>query len=98
VKIVELEYMNDEQQPITVRVMDARYDASNCTGDIYTTLQACEHKEFEVHMPDDAILYIKKWKTLVMLSYREQTAPQPNVPPVELPQDALDALKDVFQE
>lgn len=95
---MKLHYMNDERQPIVVRVMDARYDPSTGKGDLFVTLQPAEAREFEVVLPPNSILWVKKWPTMVMLSYREQTAPQPEVPPVELPQGALDALNEVFQE
>jgi len=91
-------YMNDERQPITVRVMDARYDPTTGKGDSFTVLQPAEAREFEVVLPPNSVLWVKKWPTMVMLSYHEQTAPQPDVPPAELPQDALDALNEVFQK
>ncbi len=74
-KIVKFGYMNDEHEPIIIKVLDSRYDAFTSTGDFYVTLKPCEYKEFEIHMPDDAILYVKKWPSMVMLSYYEQTVP-----------------------
>ena len=75
-KIVKVGYMNDEQKDIMVRTLDLRYDCVAGTGDSYVTLQSCEYREFEVHIPDDTIVYLKKWPNMVMLSYHAQTAPQ----------------------
>lgn len=97
-KIVKVYYMNDEQKEMRVRVLDSRYDPSNATGDFFYTLKSCESKEFEVHMPDDAILYLKKWPYMVMLSYHEQSVPQPVAESEELPQHELDALSEAFPE
>lgn len=87
-KIVKLYYLNDEQKEMIVRVLDLRYDHFNGRGpaDEFTTLKSCEGREFEVHMPDNAILYVKKWKSMVMLSYHEQIAqPQSSQPGESLP-------------
>lgn len=65
---MKLYYLNDEPNPISVRVMDSRYDPATATGDIFTVLQKAEGKEFEVLMPDNHVLWIKKWKGMVMLS------------------------------
>lgn len=62
-------YMNDEKKDVVVRVLDTRYDPIMFTGDTYTTLKACEVQTFEVHMPDDGILYLKKWAGMVLISY-----------------------------
>jgi len=75
-KIVKVGWMNDERQDLVVRIMDTRYDHWNATGDIFVTLSPCEYREFEVHIPDNAFLYVKKWPKMVMLSYSEQTSPQ----------------------
>jgi len=53
---------------MTVRVMDDRYDPSTGVGDVFVTLQPCEGRFFEVHLPATQILYVKKWKNMVMLS------------------------------
>jgi hypothetical protein len=61
-------YMNDEPNPIQVRIMDARYDPCEGKGDFYFTLNKAEGQTFEVLIPEGHTLYIKKWKGLVMLS------------------------------
>ena len=62
-------YMNDEQRPMRVRILDDRYDPVNATGDVFVTLQPCEAQMFEVHAPYGHVLYVKKWKDLVMISH-----------------------------
>lgn len=95
-KIVKIGYMNDEQKDMRVRILDSRYDPASGTGDIFVTLKSCEYKEFEVHMPDTAILYVKKWPYMVMLSYHEQSVPQPSVRPVESTPDGEEALMGLY--
>lgn len=62
-------YLNDEQREVTVKILDATYDAGNGTGITYHTLQSCEGRVFDVVVPEDAILYVKKWPSVVMISY-----------------------------
>ena len=62
-------YLNDEQKPITLRILDANYDDVNATGDTYLTLQSCQGVELDIELPPDSILYIKKWPNMVMISY-----------------------------
>jgi hypothetical protein len=65
---VKLYYLNDEQKPITVRIMDSRYDPTTGLGDIYTTLKSCEGRTFEILLEEGQTLYIKKWPGIVMFS------------------------------
>jgi RNA polymerase subunit RPABC4/transcription elongation factor Spt4 len=67
--ISKIFYMNDEQKHVVVRVLDLRYDASIGKGDLYVTLQSCEAQVFEVHLPVDHILYVKKWSGMVLISH-----------------------------
>jgi hypothetical protein len=96
-KIVKMGYMNDEQKEMRVRILDLRYDPTTATGDIFVTLKSCEYREFEVHIPDNAILYVKKWPYMVMISYSEQSTPLQSDQPEELPQYALDALQSFYR-
>ena len=74
-KIIKLYYLNDEEKDMTVRVLDSRYDRMSCDPVCeYATLKPAEGREFEIHMPDDAIVWVKKWKDLVLLSYQERSA------------------------
>jgi hypothetical protein len=66
---MKVSYLNDEQRPITLRILDANYDGATGTGDTYMTLQSCEMKVFEVNIPEDCILFVKKWPNMVMFSY-----------------------------
>jgi hypothetical protein len=72
--INEICYFNDENRTITVRVMDQRYDPVHATGDIYVTLEPCEMRVFEVHMPSHHILFVKKWEKMLMISHIDPTA------------------------
>jgi hypothetical protein len=85
-KVIKVGYLNDERKDITLRVLDLRFDHTG--GDnswSYVILKSCEYREFELHVPDEAILFVKKWPSMVMLSYHEQSvrpqAPQPDEPP-----------------
>lgn len=62
-------YLNDERKEVVVRVMDARWDPVTFTGDRFITLKACEAREFEVEVPEGAILYVKKWPSMIMFSF-----------------------------
>lgn len=66
---MKIYYLNDEKKPITVRVLDSKYDAMNATGDTYTVLQSCEGRMFDLELPEGTVPYIKKWPTMVMISY-----------------------------
>ena len=66
---MKLYYLNDERQEVVVRVMDTRWDPVTFKGDTFTTLKACEGREFDIQVPEGAMLYIKKWPTMVMLSF-----------------------------
>jgi hypothetical protein len=61
-------YMNDEQRGMPVRIRDDRYDGSTGIGDIWTNLAPAEGRIFEVHVPAAHIIYVKKWRDLVMIS------------------------------
>ena len=68
-------YMNDEQKDITVRIIDNNYDLNG--GDnshTYHRLKSCETKVFDVDVPEPCILFIKKWKELVMITYIDPSA------------------------
>lgn len=67
-------YFNDEQKPVVVRVLDGKYDATNATGDTYTTLQSCEGAFFDISLPEGTVPYIKKWPNMVMISYLTPSA------------------------
>lgn len=62
-------YLNDEQRPMRVRILDERYDPATATGDIYLILQAGESRVIQVVAPANHVLYVKKWKDLVMISH-----------------------------
>jgi hypothetical protein len=56
-------YLNDERKPITVKILDM-------AGDRFETLQPAEGKTYDIMLPDEpAILYVKKWPAMVMISY-----------------------------
>jgi hypothetical protein len=65
-------YFNDEQKDVTVRVLDDRFDPMTGEGDIYTTLSPASGQVFEVQAPAGSVLYVKKWKDLVLISYIDQ--------------------------
>ena len=67
-------YYNDEQKPIRVRILDQRYDAATATGDIYATVETCELRVFDVHMPEGHILYMKRWPNMLMISHIDPAA------------------------
>jgi hypothetical protein len=64
-------YFNDEQKPVIVKVMDDTWDYTGKDDNKknFHTLNAADHKVFDLVVPDGAILYIKKWPGIVMLSY-----------------------------
>ena len=66
--ISKIFYMNDEPKDMVVRILDEKYDPVTCQGDTYVTLQPCESRVFEVHMPADHILYVKRWDYMVLIS------------------------------
>ncbi len=65
---MKLYYFNDERNPVRVRIMDSRFDPVTFTGDFYFDLGPAQGCTYEVFVPEDAILYVKKWPGLVMLS------------------------------
>jgi len=68
-------YFNDERKDVVVRVLDATYDESVGPKDSdYTDLKACQGTLFDVQLPDNSVLHIKKWPHMVMLSYIDQSA------------------------
>jgi hypothetical protein len=70
-------YMNDEQEDTIVRVMDDTYDhtfTKTNNNQSYQRLGAQEARVFEVVCPEGSVLYVKKWKGMVMLSYLAQSA------------------------
>ena len=71
--IVDVFYLNDEQKEITVRILDDRYDGTTGLGDVFDKLKSCEGKVYEVHMPANCVIYVKKWKDMVMISYTDPT-------------------------
>jgi len=86
---MKIYYNNDERQDVVVRVMDGRYDVTTATGDSFTTLKPFECKEFDVQIPEGAILYIKKWPKMVMFSFYYQSTTDQKL--VEQPQDRQDS-------
>lgn len=76
-KTVTIAYLNDEKKKVSVRVMDLRYDPLTATGDFWAVLDIAEYKEFELQIPDDSIVYVKKWESQVLLSYSYRTSQQP---------------------
>ena len=54
---------------MVVRILDERYNPNTGDGDIYVTLEASELREFEVHMPVDHVLFVKKWDHMVLISH-----------------------------
>ena len=60
--------MNDEQRPVTVRILDSRYDPATATGDKYVVLQAAEGQLFDLQLHEGHVPYIKKWPNMVMIS------------------------------
>lgn len=67
--IKKLYYMNDEQRNMTVRILDDRYDGATGTGDVYLNLQPAEARLLEIHAPAGHVLYVKKWRDMVMISH-----------------------------
>jgi len=55
-------YFNDEPHSIRVRIFGT-------DGDHFTTLGPAEGRFFEVESPDESILWVKKWPTMLMISY-----------------------------
>lgn len=66
-------YLNDEPHEITVRILDTRFDPYTGKGDIYVNLQPAEGRLFEVYLPEDSVLWVKKWVRAVMISYTYPT-------------------------
>jgi hypothetical protein len=62
-------YLNDEPQDVSIKVLDNRFDPVTCTGDVLTVLKSTEGRVFELDIPDDSIIYVKKWKTMALISY-----------------------------
>jgi hypothetical protein len=73
---MKLFYLNDEKQDVIVKVMDQTWDytynSSNAKN--LCTLKPAEGRMFDLVIPDGAILWIKKWSAVVMLSYVESSA------------------------
>lgn len=66
-------YFNDETKDVLVRIMDSRYNGVTCTGDIFVTLKPTTGQEFDVDLPANKVLFIKKWDHQVMISYSDST-------------------------
>lgn len=66
---MKIYYLNDEQKEMTVKILDATYDPAMGTGITYYTLQSCEGRVFDVVVPANSSLYVKKWVSMVMISY-----------------------------
>ena len=62
-------YFNDEKHAISVRILDSRYDPSTAKGDFFFRLEPAQDKTFEVLLPEDSFLWVKKWPGIVMLSF-----------------------------
>jgi hypothetical protein len=82
-KIVKFAYMNDEQRKVGIRILDLHYDYATATGDTYTFLDSCEFRVFELQIPDDAIVYVKRWPSGLLISYFVETSHQQSDSPVE---------------
>ena len=68
---MKLYYLNDEQKEVLVKVMDQTWDytyTNDNTKNLYRLMPA-EGRVFEIDIPVDSILWIKKWPGIVMLSY-----------------------------
>lgn len=61
-------YLNDEQTYMNIRVMDSNYDPANAKGDRFVILKPAEGQLFELDIPEDHVIYVKKWKTMVLIS------------------------------
>lgn len=68
-------YMNDEQRPMSVKVIhEFMFDPNNPTKQPvieFFTLQSCEAREFRIEAPNNSIPYVKKWNNQVLLTYLE---------------------------
>jgi hypothetical protein len=67
--IAKIFYLNDESKRITVKIMDRSFDHVTGKGELLFSLQPAEGKTFELDIPDDAILFVKKWHEMAMISY-----------------------------
>lgn len=68
-------YMNDEQNPITVKLIHSLFFNPN---DPYKEpkieffkLAPQEAKVFKIEVPENSIPYVKKWKDMVLLTYSD---------------------------
>lgn len=63
-------YLNDEKNPILVRILDLTYDPNGDNPDHgYYCLNPAEGRSFDISMPDGSQIFIKKWPNMVMISY-----------------------------
>lgn len=74
---MQVYYMNDEKEEITVKIMDDTFDPTYTKSDnshTYHRLKPCEARVFDIVCPEGSVLYVKKWIGMVMLSYLDQSA------------------------
>ena len=62
-------YMNDETKHVTVKVMDKSFDHVTGHGDTLTMLRPAEGRMFELDIPENSVIYVKKWAEMVLISY-----------------------------
>lgn len=62
-------YLNDESKRVVVKVMDSSFDHVTGKGELMYALQAGEGRTFELDIPEESILFVKKWNDMVMISY-----------------------------
>jgi hypothetical protein len=66
---MEIFYLNDEHQPVTIQVNNKLMSDGNLCID-YFTLQPQEGKLFNIDAPAGSIPYVKRWETrIVLLTY-----------------------------
>jgi hypothetical protein len=77
-------YFNDELKEIVVKVMDQTWDytyTSNNAKSLHR-LKPGEGRLFDLACPHGAILFVKKWEGIVLLSYADPLdLPQPTASP-----------------
>jgi len=84
---MKIVYMNDEKCVITVKIQGTAFNDAMARGEscneFYHAMQPAECRVFDVDMPEHSSIYIKKWPTMVMISY--------------IPDQSLQSLSDASQ-
>lgn len=64
-------YLNDERTDVTVKVMDDTWDNTyqDDNAKNFCRLQPAEGRVFEIVCPEGSVLWVKKWPSMVMISY-----------------------------